>query len=64
MKILTKFNKFLGRSKESNRFSEFFTKSSSRERVKVLRNAAREANKDQRDLVEKYEKEYYLFELR
>lgn len=62
MKLL---DKVLRRSKTSNRFSEFFTKSSSKERTEVLRNAARKANKDQRDLVEKYDKKYrYLFELK
>lgn len=39
-------------------FSEFFTDFSSGERTKIVRNAIREANTEQKVLVEKYKREY------
>lgn len=38
----------------NNKFSDFITKYSSKDRVKIIREAARGANKDQKDLVERY----------
>ncbi|MFA6197596.1 MAG: hypothetical protein WC734_00370 [Patescibacteria group bacterium] len=40
--------------KRTNDFSEFFHKASSAEKKKLISSVVREANQDQRDLVEKY----------
>lgn len=54
IKILKKF--FTGKIVEpSTDFSRFFYSTPSYKRKKVLKNVVREANKDQRDLVERYQ---------
>lgn len=55
--MITKIKKFIGlryEKKPITDFSGFFHDASSAERKKVLEQVVREANKDQRDLVEKY----------
>ncbi len=49
-------NFLFGRGKEEPKtdFSAFFRDASSQEKKKLLREVVREANKDQRDLVEKH----------
>ncbi len=51
---LTQF--FKGISKPKSDFSEFFTSASAQEKKKVFRNAIQAANREQRELVEQYEK--------
>ncbi len=53
MKIL---KKLLQKRAEPNKFSEFITSYSSKDRVRIIREAARGANSDQRSLVEKYDR--------
>lgn len=52
------FNFLFGRGKEEPKtdFSAFFHDASSRDKKKLLKEVVREANKDQRELVEKYRK--------
>lgn len=55
--MMRQIKKFLGfkREKEpTTDFSAFFHNASSAEKKKLLRSVVREANKDQRDLVERY----------
>ena len=42
--------------KSSSAFSSFFTESSPKERKKVIKEVVKVANREQRKLVEKYEK--------
>lgn len=48
-------NIFIKKNHKENKFAKFFTESSSKEKVKVLKQVVRQANKDQLDLVERYE---------
>ena len=55
--MIKTIKKFMGLSKDkkpTTDFSVFFHDASSAEKKKVLEQVVREANKDQRDLVEKY----------
>lgn len=55
--MIKKIKNFLGSSnakKSTTDFSEFFHSSSSAEKKKLLAGVVREANKDQRDLISKY----------
>ncbi len=56
--MIKKILKFCNREKPelSNTSSSFFNEFSSRERKKIIKKAAMAANKDQKDLMEKYEK--------
>ena len=44
-------------SKNHNDFSDFFIKTNSREKARVIRQVLREANEEQRELVRKYSEE-------
>lgn len=55
--MIQKIKNFIGFSKEkkpTTDFSGFFHDASSAEKKKLLEQVVREANKDQRDLIEKY----------
>jgi hypothetical protein len=55
--MIQKIKKFIGLSKgkkPTTDFSAFFHNATSSEKKKLLEQVVREANKDQRDLVEKY----------
>lgn len=56
MKIFKDFFGFRPQKQAENDFSAFFHASKSGEKKKVLKQAIRGANKDQKELVEKYEK--------
>ncbi len=50
-------NKILGREvASSNDFSAFFRNASARDKKKLLKDVVREANNDQRAVIEKYER--------
>jgi hypothetical protein len=52
------FNLFRGRSERRSDFSNFFRYASSEEKAKLLRQVAREANEEQRELVEEYKRSH------
>lgn len=54
MKII---KKILQKKSRSNKFSEFITDYPSKEKVKIIREAARGANRDQKNLVERYDRQ-------
>ncbi len=56
MKLLKKIFGSKEEKKPNTDFSDFFHNASSAEKKKMLESVVREANKDQRDLVEKYNK--------
>jgi TRAP-type C4-dicarboxylate transport system substrate-binding protein len=51
--------KILGiKEPEIKGLSEFFTNANSRDKKRIIEQAARKANQDQKDLVERYDRKY------
>jgi hypothetical protein len=58
MRLIYKIFGYPAEIEKTNGFSDFFTHTGSADKKRIIKQVVKKANKDQKDLVEKYEREY------